>query len=89
VHRREFEYTRHGTQCLIASFDVVTGRIENPTTGDTRNEEAFVEHIKSLLDGDPLTKLWRLIVDNLNTHQSESLVRLVVQRNNVNMDLGV
>jgi hypothetical protein len=34
VHRREFEYTRHGTQCFIASFDVVTGQIENPIIGD-------------------------------------------------------
>lgn len=89
VHRREFEYTRHGTQCLIANFDVVTGRIENPTIGDTRNEEDFAAHIVSLLNSDLDTKKWRLIVDNLNTHQSESLVRLVAQRSNVDMDLGV
>jgi hypothetical protein len=25
--RQEFEYSRHGTQTLIASFDVATGRI--------------------------------------------------------------
>lgn len=89
VHRREFEYTRHGTQCLIANFDVVTGRIENPTIGATRNEEDFVGHIKSLLDSDPSTKQWRLIVDNLNTHQSEGLVRLIAQCCNITEDLGI
>ena len=27
VARREFEYVRHGTQTLIAAFDVVTGQV--------------------------------------------------------------
>ena len=27
VERREFEYIRHGTQALIANFDVVTGQV--------------------------------------------------------------
>lgn len=89
VHRREFEYTRHGTQCLIANFDVVTGRIESPTIGATRNEEDFVGHIRSLLDSDPSTKQWRLIVDNLNTHQSEGLAQLIAQRCNIMGDLGI
>lgn len=89
VHRREFEYTRHGTQCLIANFDVVTGRIENPTIGATRNEEDFVQHIKALFDSDPSTKQWRMIVDNLNTHQSEGLVRLIAQQCNITTDLGI
>ena len=35
---REFEYIRHGTQSLIASFDVATGQIIEPTCGDTRTE---------------------------------------------------
>ena len=38
VARREFEYIRHGTQSLIASFDVATGQIIEPTCGDTRTE---------------------------------------------------
>lgn len=36
VERREFEYIRHGTQSLIASFDVATGQIVKATCGDTR-----------------------------------------------------
>src|SRR3954471_19915917 len=38
VLRREFEYLRHGTQTMIAAFDVVTGRVVG-TVGDTRTEQ--------------------------------------------------
>lgn len=34
--RQEFEYVRHGTQTLIASFDVATGQVVKATIGDTR-----------------------------------------------------
>ena len=33
TERVEFEYRRHGTLCLIANFDVVTGKAILPTTG--------------------------------------------------------
>jgi putative transposase len=35
--RQEFEYIRHGTQTLIASFDVASGRIAKGSVGETRN----------------------------------------------------
>jgi len=41
VQRREFEYIRHGTQSLIANFDVATGQVICPTCGDTRTEVDF------------------------------------------------
>src|SRR5207302_1193055 len=31
VERPEYEYLRHGTQCLIANFDVATGEVVAPT----------------------------------------------------------
>ncbi len=34
--RQEFEYIRHGTQTLIASFDVASGQVVNGSVGDTR-----------------------------------------------------
>ena len=34
--RQEFEYIRHGTQTLIASFDVATGQVIKANVGDTR-----------------------------------------------------
>ena len=38
VERREYEYVRHGTQTLIAGFDVVTGKVRE-AIGDTRTED--------------------------------------------------
>ena len=39
--KQEHEYERHGTQCLIANFEVATGRIIDPTVSDTRKEEDY------------------------------------------------
>jgi len=36
--RREFEYIRHGTQTLIASFDVASGQVVQGNVGNTRTE---------------------------------------------------
>ncbi|MEH2364672.1 transposase [Nostoc sp.] len=89
VRRREFEYIRHGTQALIANFDVVTGCVLNPTCGDSRNEQDFAQNIRTLIESDPDAKKWNLIMDCLNTHQSETLVRLVAQKEGLDIDLGV
>jgi len=43
----EFEYSRHGTQTLIANFEVATGKVICPTLGDTRTEDDFVAHIRA------------------------------------------
>ena len=79
VERREFEYIRHGTQCLIANFDVATGQVVTPSIGFTRTEADFAAHIDHTVATDP-DAAWVFVVDNLNTHQSESLVRLVLAR---------
>jgi transposase len=79
VERREFEYIRHGTLCLIANFQVATGQILAPSIGPTRTEQDFVHHIVQTINLNP-DGTWVFIVDQLNTHQSESLVRFVTQR---------
>ncbi|MBD2249446.1 transposase [Nostoc sp. FACHB-888] len=89
VERREFEYIRHGTQSLIANFDVATGKIIEHTCGDSRTEVDFVFNIRRILETDPNAKKWHLIMDCLNTHQSESLVRLVAEKEGLNIDLGI
>jgi hypothetical protein len=88
VERREFEYVRHGTQTLIANWDVVVGRIVAPTVGPTRTEADFAAHIAQTLATDPEAE-WVFVTDQLNTHQSESLVRLVAGRIGYPDDLGV
>ena len=89
VERREFEYIRHGTQSLIASFDIATGQIVEPSCGDSRTEEDFVQHIRRVIESEPDPKKWHLIMDCLNTHQSESLVLLVAEKAGLNLDLGI
>jgi DDE superfamily endonuclease len=73
----EFEYRRHGTQTLIASFNVASGHIAQADVGDTRTEEDLRTHIKALLAVHPDAPKTHLAMDCLNTHQSEALVRIV------------
>lgn len=84
---REFEYNRHGTQTLMANLEVATGRVVTPTVGPTRTEEDFANHIRQTVTTDP-TGQWIFIVDQLNTHQSESLVRLVAEYGGIQEPLG-
>jgi transposase len=79
VSKREFEYTRHGTTTLTAGLDVVTGMIVRPTLEATRTEPEFVAHIARTVDADPEAE-WIFVVDRLNTHMSESLVKFVAER---------
>jgi len=76
--RPEFEYTRHGTLCLIGNWHVVLGQMIAPTIGPTRTEEDFCRHIQQTVATDPQAG-WVFVVDNLNTHCSEGLVRYVAR----------
>ena len=88
VERREFEYRRHGTQSLIANFEIVTGQVVPPSLGPTRTEEDFARHIAPTIAVDPAGN-WVFIVDQLNIHQSEALVRLVAHQCGLTEELGV
>jgi transposase len=76
--RIEFEYTRHGTLCLIGNWHVVLGQMIAPTIRPTRTEEDFCWHIHNTVTTDPDAS-WVFVVDNLNTHCSESLVRYLAR----------
>ena len=89
VERREFEYIRHGTLSLIINFDVVTGEVLCPSIGPTRNEADFLAHMRCTVESDPSTRQWHVVVDNLNTHCSESLVRYVAEASGITDDLGI
>jgi hypothetical protein len=82
VARREYEYIRHGTQTLIAAFDVATGQVIG-TVGNTRTEQDYAVFLKTLfITATPSTQ-WQVVADNLNTHLSESVVRLVAELCNI------
>jgi transposase len=87
VERREFEYVRHGTQTLIAAFDVVTGKVQG-TVSDSRTEADYVAYLEALFATDEHAEGWKIICDNLNTHVSEGVVRLVARLCCIDEELG-
>lgn len=68
LRRQEFEYIRHGTQALIASFNIQTGEVLT-ACGDTRpgdDLEAFMERLAAVYATGDVHVVW----DNLNTHRA-------------------
>jgi hypothetical protein len=59
-----------------------------PSLGPTRTEDDFVRHIAQTIAVDPEGN-WIFIVDQLNIHQSEGLVRLVAHQCGLPEELGV
>ena len=88
MERREYEYKRYGTLTLIANFEVATGQVIAPTRGPTRTEDDFASHLRATIDSDPQAQ-WIFVMDQLNIHKSESLVRLVAETCELDMELGV
>ena len=86
--RQEYNYDRHGTLCLIANLEVATGEIVVPTIGLTRGEQDFATHIAQTIATDAPAP-WIFVTDQLNTHQSQSLVELVCKHCGIEIDLGV
>lgn len=68
LRRRELEYIRRGTQSLIASFEVATGKVFGhcgPTrTGD--DLEAFMDDLAAAYPRGNIHVIW----DNLNIHRA-------------------
>ena len=89
VERREFEYIRHGTRTFILSRDVVSGQIVAPSCGPTRTEADFLAHVQAVVATAPEATRWHIVCDNLNTHQSASLVRWVAELSDVQEDVGI
>jgi transposase len=89
VERREFESIRHGTRAFIVSRDVVSGKVVAPHAGPTRTEADFLAHVQAVVATDPQATRWHFVCDNLNIHQSETLVRFVAEYSGIDTDLGV
>jgi transposase len=89
VARQEFEYLRRGTCSLIVNFEVARGHVGQVSAGPTRTEEDFVRHIQRTVEAAPPVSQWHFVTDNLNTHQSESLVRYVAAESDLALELGV
>jgi transposase len=64
--RKEYEYIRRGTCCLLAAFDVRSGKVVANVVARRTAEAtvAFVESLATLYPGKQVYIVW----DNLNTH---------------------
>lgn len=87
--RREFEYVRHGTRCLLATFVVPTGEVY----GDVRARRAnfdFRLHLRNtvawLEQRYPSIKKVHWVMDNLNTHWSLQVCRLFAKLNGIRFE---
>jgi len=78
--KREHEYIRHGTRCLIASFVVPTGKLVWDL-GETRTSRDFAAHLTHVAEQHPDCKRFHWILDNLNTHWSLDICELIARLN--------
>lgn len=67
--RWEYEYVRHGTVHLLASFNVRTGQVHYEIPSGKNDSDAFIAFLKQLMKIYPKRKLY-LILDNGTTHCS-------------------
>jgi len=76
--KQECQYIRHGTLSLTGSWDVVAGQMMHSTIAKTRTAEEFAAHILNTIASDPNGE-WTFVMDNLNTHCGEPIVRAVAK----------
>jgi putative transposase len=76
--RREHESIRHGTRVLIKSLAVATGHMAW-TIGAPRTATDFVAHLQHAYQHFPRMQRYDWVLDNLNTHWSRDVCRLVAQ----------
>jgi transposase len=88
VERREFEYERHGTQTLIAGLNVATGKVCSQL-GPTRTDEDFAAFLSQVIAEGAAGLPLHLVMDNLNIHCSEAVVRVIAEAIGCKADLGV
>jgi transposase len=76
--KREYEYIRHGVRALLASFVVPTGHLVW-NLGPTRTSTDWALHLANVVHQLPDMQRYDWVVDNLNTHWSLAVCRLVAQ----------
>jgi transposase len=80
--KRECQYTRHGTLSLTGSWHVVQGQMIHTTVDATRNGQDFADHIERTIQTDADAN-WIFVMDNLNTHYGEEVVRRIARLHGV------
>jgi hypothetical protein len=84
--RRESEYIRHGTRCLLATFVVPTGLVFGDVTARRTNQD-FRRHIRHTADWlqtqYPQAKKYHWVMDHLNTHWGLEVCALFARRSGI------
>jgi hypothetical protein len=76
--KREFEYIRYGTRCLLTTFSVPTGEVVWDL-GPTRTSQDWAAHLRHVREQFSGMRRYDWVVDNLNTHWSLDVCRLVAE----------
>jgi hypothetical protein len=76
--KRENDYIRHGTRALITSFVVATGEVIGDL-GPTRTSVDFAAHLGHVAGQFPGIQGCDWVVDNLNTHWSLEVCRVMAE----------
>ena len=76
--RREQDYIRYGTRAFIASFIVPTGEVIGDL-GPTRTSMDFAAHLSHVAGRFPEIAGFDWVLDNLNTHWSLEVCRVVAK----------
>ena len=76
--KREFEYIRCGTRCLLTTFCVPTGEVVWDL-GQTRTSQNWAAHLQHVQEHFADRRGYDWSVDNLNTHGSLDVCRPVAQ----------
>lgn len=74
--KRENDYIRHGTRVLLTSFVVATGEVIGDL-GATRTSVDFAVHLEHVASRFPEIQECDWVVDNLNTHWSVDVCRVI------------
>lgn len=85
IAKSECQYTRHGTLSLTGSWEVVQGQMIQTTIAPTRDNDDFAEHMARTIQTAPGAK-WIVVLDNLNTHSGEPVVRWIAKLLGIDQD---
>lgn len=69
--RQESDYIRHGTRCLLACFDIRTGKVIGRMTEQRRSVE-FLAFLDLIARSYPKGRV-HVVLDNLNTHYGDAV----------------
>jgi transposase len=86
--RIESEYKRNGKTCLIAGWDIGTGKVLSHDYTDKNDEAAFTRFVKQTVPKYENKGKLIFLADNLRTHTTATLVEFIAEQINYKHSLG-